>query len=86
MCTDEPIGDIWRRSRTRATRASTPAEVLRAATASPAEFLGLADSLGTVEPGKIADLVLLDANPLADIRNSRRVAVVIREGSVAARL
>src|SRR6266699_6229980 len=42
----------------------TPLEALRAATRNPAEFLGLLDSLGTVEKGKIADLVLLNANPL----------------------
>src|SRR2546422_2855141 len=42
----------------------TPLQALQSATRSPAEFLGLLDSLGTVETGKIADLVLLNANPL----------------------
>jgi hypothetical protein len=60
----------------------TPAEALRTATYNPAEFLGALDSLGTVSKGKIADLVLLDANPLTDIRNTRRIAVVIANGRV----
>lgn len=60
----------------------TPVDVLRAATLNPAEFLGLTDSLGTVEAGKVADLVLLEANPLTDITNTRRIATVIRAGRV----
>jgi imidazolonepropionase-like amidohydrolase len=60
----------------------TPLEALRTATYNPAEFLGALDSLGTVAQGKIADLLLLDANPLADIRNTRRIAVVIANGRV----
>lgn len=58
----------------------TPMEALRSATALPARFLRLADSLGTVEEGKIADLVLLDADPMADIRNTRRIAAVFVNG------
>jgi hypothetical protein len=60
----------------------TPLEALRTATYNPAEFLGALDSLGTVAQGKVADLLLLDANPLADIRNTRRIAVVIANGRV----
>jgi imidazolonepropionase-like amidohydrolase len=60
----------------------TPLEALRSATYNPAEFLGALDSLGTVAQGKVADLLLLDANPLADIRNTRRIAVVIANGRV----
>jgi hypothetical protein len=58
----------------------TPAEALRTATLAPARYLGATTSLGAIEPGKIADLVLLDANPLADIRNTRKIAGVISGG------
>lgn len=58
----------------------TPMEALRAATRDPAAFLGLLDSLGTVEPGKLADLVLLDADPLANIANTRRISAVVARG------
>ena len=58
----------------------TPFEALRAATLEPARFLGMTDSLGTIEAGKVADLVLLTANPLADIRNSSRSDVVMANG------
>ena len=58
----------------------TPVESLRAATLNPAKFLGLDKTLGTIEPGKIADLVLLDADPLADIRNTQKINTVIMNG------
>lgn len=58
----------------------TPLEALRTATYNPAEYLGALDSLGSVSQGKVADLVLLDADPLLDIRNTRRVAAVIANG------
>jgi imidazolonepropionase-like amidohydrolase len=58
----------------------TPLEALRTATLNPARVMSLADSMGTIEAGKLADLVLLDANPLADIRNTRRIRAVIADG------
>lgn len=58
----------------------TPMEALQTATSNPAKYLGLLDSFGTIEKGKIADLVLLEANPLEDIRNTRRLAAVILNG------
>ena len=58
----------------------TPLEALRSATLNPVRFLGLADSLGSVAPGKVADLVLLEGNPLADIMALRRVHAVIAGG------
>lgn len=60
----------------------SPAEALRTATYNPAEYLGALDSLGTVTKGKLADLLLLDANPLSDIRNTRRISTVIANGRV----
>jgi imidazolonepropionase-like amidohydrolase len=58
----------------------TPAEALRTATINPAKYFAREKSLGTVAKGKIADLVLLDANPLTDINNTRKIAAVIRGG------
>jgi hypothetical protein len=60
----------------------TPAEVIERATRRSARFLGILDQTGTVEEGKIADLVLLDANPLDDIRNTRRISAVILRGTL----
>ncbi len=60
----------------------TPMEALQAATCNPAKFLNMADSLGTVEKGKLADLVLLDANPLDDINNTQKIAAVVRNGKL----
>jgi hypothetical protein len=58
----------------------TPLQALQAATLSPARFLAATDTLGVVAPGKVADLVLLDADPLADIRNTRRIRAVVANG------
>ena len=55
-------------------------EALRAATIAPAIFFGATDSLGAVEPGKRADLVLLDANPLDDIHNTTTIRAVVLNG------
>ena len=60
----------------------TPLEALQSATKSPAEFLHTAKDSGTVEKGKLADLVLLDANPLDDIRNTRKIDAVILRGKL----
>jgi hypothetical protein len=58
----------------------TPMEALQTATSNPAIFFGVGGSFGSVEPGKAADLVLLNANPLDDIRNTRKVNCVIANG------
>ena len=58
----------------------TPLEALQTATINPAEALGLQGALGTIEKGKVADLVLLDGNPLEDIANTRRISAVVANG------
>jgi imidazolonepropionase-like amidohydrolase len=58
----------------------SPFAILRSATLEPARFFGMLDSLGTIEPGKLADLVLIDGDPLRDIGNVARTAVVVANG------
>lgn len=58
----------------------TEAEALRTATLEPARYLEAVDTQGTVEVGKVADLVLLDANPLEDISNTQRIEAVVANG------
>jgi imidazolonepropionase-like amidohydrolase len=58
----------------------TPAEALRSATSGAAEFLGITSTHGAIAAGRTADLLLLDADPLADIRHTRRIVAVIKDG------
>jgi imidazolonepropionase-like amidohydrolase len=58
----------------------TPLEALQTATLNPARFLGMEEQLGTIEKGKLADMVLLNANPLEDISNTQKIAAVIVNG------
>ena len=58
----------------------TPEEVLRTATTIPAAAMGLDRDLGSLEPGKVADLVVLDANILEDIRHSDKIRYVMKSG------
>jgi len=63
----------------------TPLEALQCATRNPAEYLGKLSETGTVEKGKVGDLVLLDANPLDDIANTQRIASVVAAGQYLSR-
>jgi imidazolonepropionase-like amidohydrolase len=58
----------------------TPKQVLRAATIGAARVMGREAALGTLEAGKVADLLVLDADPLADVANLRRIARVVKGG------
>jgi imidazolonepropionase-like amidohydrolase/Tol biopolymer transport system component len=60
----------------------TPHEALRAATLDGARYLGLDADIGSIEPGKLADLVVLGANPLDDIRTSEQIDLVVLNGRV----
>ena len=60
----------------------SPRDALWSATIGPARFARLDDRLGTLSPGMIADIVLLDADPLANIRNTRRIFAVVQAGRV----
>jgi imidazolonepropionase-like amidohydrolase len=58
----------------------SPLEALHAATGAAARIIGAERDFGTIEPGKWADLVILDADPTADIRNTRRIRAVMQAG------
>lgn len=57
-------------------------EVLRSATITPAEFFGLENQIGTIEAGKLADLVILNENPLESISNTQNIHLVISKGQI----
>jgi len=61
---------------------STPMQALLMATRDAARGLGMEKDLGTVQPGKLADLLLVDADPLADLRNLGRVHAVVKGGKL----
>jgi len=60
----------------------TPVDALRAATLAPAEYLAARDSMGTIEVGQVADMVLLRGNPLASIGATREIDAVVLRGRV----
>ena len=64
----------------------TPLEAIEAATVHPAQFFGLASQMGTVDAGRVADLVLLSANPLDDITNTRLIEAVVTKGTLLDRM
>jgi len=60
----------------------SPEQAIQAATRNAAEHLGKLDDLGTLEPGKLADLIIVDGDPLVDIRMIHNIVVVIKGGKV----
>ena len=60
----------------------SPMDVIRSATVEAARSVGLGDVVGTIEPGKEADLVVVDQDPLKDIRALRDMRVVIKKGQI----
>ncbi len=73
---------IYREMRLMQESGLTPLEVLRSATTNGVQALGLAGKTGVIAPGMLADLVVLDANPLEDVGNLARVHRVIKDGKV----
>ena len=63
------------------TASLTPAEALRAATLTPAQMMGVDGSHGEIAVGRVADMVLLSDDPLADIANTRNIAGVLLRGA-----
>ena len=61
---------------------ATPQRTLLAATRSAAEICGLGDQLGTIEPGKLADLIVVGSNPLEDLDALRDLRLVLKDGQV----
>ncbi len=78
----EPHGLDAREFDLMVTNGMTPAQALIAATASGADLLGLSDKIGTLEPGKLADLVAVPGDPLKDIRQTEKVSFVMQGGRV----
>ena len=60
----------------------TPLQAITAATRGAAHAVGVDDARGTIAPGKVADLLIVDADPSVDIRNTRRIRYVIKDGRI----
>ena len=60
----------------------SPLQAIEAATLRPAQYFNLENELGTIEEGKIADLLILNANPLDDILNTQKINTVVKNGNV----
>jgi imidazolonepropionase-like amidohydrolase len=63
-------------------RGMKPIDALKAATSADAELLGLADRIGTLEPGKLADVVAVPGDPSQDIRQTSKVKFVLKDGRI----
>jgi len=71
---------IWREMSALVDVGMTPIQVISAATKTNAQIIGRADELGTIEPGKLADILVVDGNPLFDINVLGYVSFVIKDG------
>jgi imidazolonepropionase-like amidohydrolase len=58
-------------------------EALQTATSNPARYLGTERTMGSIAPGKVADLVMLDSDPVADIHATTKIAAVVLDGSIS---
>ena len=70
--------EIW----AMASAGMTPLEAIRTATATAAEVIGMEDDLGSLEIGKLADLIVLDRNPLVDLKNTNSIRYVMKAGTL----
>lgn len=75
-----PGGAFHREVRLLGRAGLTPEQIIRAATGNAAEHLGRDEDLGTLEAGKLADLIVVDGNPLEDVSALRQVEVVVKDG------
>ena len=73
---------VWREIALLVDHGASPMAAIQAATTAGARLLGVDDRVGTIEVGKVADLVLVDGDPLVDLAALTRVIVVVRAGAV----
>lgn len=77
-----PHGDNWKEFAYMVEAGMPPMEAIQSATMGGAELLGVTDTLGSVEPGKLADIVAVDGNPIEDINQMGKMAFVMKAGTV----
>jgi imidazolonepropionase-like amidohydrolase len=80
-----PHGSQWQSMANMAKNGMKPLDVLRAATSVDAQLFGLSDSLGALEPGKVADVVAISGDPTADISRVQNVKLVMKAGEIVKR-
>ncbi|MEA3471174.1 MAG: amidohydrolase family protein [Thermodesulfobacteriota bacterium] len=78
------FGSYWKELRYLTQAGFTNAEALKAATAVNANIIGMADDVGTIEPGKYADFTIIDGNPINNIETTKNVVMVIKGGEIVA--
>ena len=80
------LGAHWELRALGSDGAMTPHEALRAATLDGARYLGMDQDLGSLAPGRLADLVVVDGDPLKDLHDAARIRMVMKNGEVVERL